>query len=323
MKGVLAAVGLCAVLAQGQVWADTPTDPLTWLGRVASAGQRLNYVGTFVYQSGKHVETSRIAHRVDASGEYERLEVLDGSPREVIRNSAEVRCVLPDQKTVIIDQPGGRRPFPARVPASFSSLAESYRIRKADVHRVAGLEAQAIILEPKDDLRYGHVLWAELQSGLLLKSRMVDERGELIEQFMFSDVRIGGNVSQDLLKPRYVSTDDWRVVNARGSDVPKAETGWALRTPLPGYSLLSVVKRPLGRERGEAVQMVYSDGLASISLFIEPLGSDGAAAALGAQTSGPINIYKRVLGSHLITVLGEVPQRTVQRLGDGMEFVGQ
>lgn len=323
MRRVLAVVGLCAALAQGQAWGETPTDPLAWLGRIASASQRLNYVGTFIYQSGKHVETSRIAHRVDASGEYERLEVLDGSPREVIRNSGEVRCVLPDQKTVIIDQPGGRRAFPARVPASFSNLGESYRIRKADIHRIAGLEAQAIILEPKDDLRYGHALWAELQSGLLLKSRMIDERGEIIEQFMFSDVRIGGNVSQELLKPRYVSTDEWRVVNARGSDVPKADTGWALRTPLPGYTLLSVVKRPLGRERGEAVQMVYSDGLASISLFIEPHGNDGVSAALGAQSSGSINIYKRVVGNHLITVLGEVPLRAVQRLGDGMEFVGQ
>lgn len=323
MRGVLAVVGLCAALAQGYAWADAPTDPLSWLGRIASAGQRLNYVGTFIYQSGKHVETSRIAHRVDASGEYERLEVLDGSPREVIRSSGEVRCVLPDQKTVIIDQPGGRRPFPARVPASFSNLSESYRIRKGDEHRVAGLEAQAIILEPKDDLRYGHTLWAEQQSGLLLKSRMFDERGEMIEQFMFSDVRIGGDVSPDLLKQRYVSTDDWRVVNARGSDVPKAETGWMLRTPLPGYNLLSVVKRPLGRERGEAVQLVYSDGLASVSLFIEPLGNDGAASALGAQTSGAIHIYKRVVGGHLITVLGEVPLRAVQRFGDGMEYVGQ
>lgn len=322
MRRVLAVVGLCAALAQGQAWGETPTDPLAWLGRIASASQRLNYVGTFIYQSGKHVETSRIAHRVDASGEYERLEVLDGSPREVIRNSGEVRCVLPDQKTVIIDQPGGRRAFPARVPASFSNLGESYRIRKADIHRIAGLEAQAIILEPKDDLRYGHAFWAELQSGLLLKSRMLDERGEIIEQFMFSDVRIGGNVSPELLKPRYVSTDEWRVVNARGSDVPKAETGWSLRTPLPGYTLLSVVKRPLGRERGEAVQMVYSDGLASISLFIEPHGNDGVAAALGAQSSGSINIYKRMVGNHLITVLGEVPLRAVQRLGDGMEFVG-
>ncbi|ANQ84799.1 MucB/RseB C-terminal domain-containing protein [Azoarcus olearius] len=323
MKRWFAAAGLCLALLPGAAQAEAPSDPLGWLNRIASAGQRLNYVGTFVYQSGKHFETSRIAHRVDSSGEYERLEVLDGSPREVIRNSGEVRCVLPDQKTVIIDRPGGRRAFPARLPSSFSNLGESYRIRKGEVHRIAGLEAQAILLEPKDDLRYGHALWAEVQSGLLLKSRLLDERGEIIEQFVFNDVRIGGNISPDLLKPRYVSTDDWRVVQARGSDVPRSEAGWALRTPLPGFTLQSVVKRPLGRERGDVVQMVYGDGLASISLFIEPAASDSAAAVLGAQTSGAINIYKRVAGAHLITVLGEVPMRTIQRLGDGMEFVGQ
>ncbi|MDA0236004.1 MAG: siderophore-interacting protein, partial [Proteobacteria bacterium] len=146
-------LGLCALLAQGPASAEHPTDPLSWLGRISTAGQRLNYVGTFVYQSGSHVETSRIAHRVDASGEYERLEVLDGSPREIIRRGAEVRCVLPDERTVIIDEAQGRRAFPARLPASPTGLAENYRVRKGELGRVAGLEAQALVLEPKDELR--------------------------------------------------------------------------------------------------------------------------------------------------------------------------
>ena len=176
MRFFPAVLGLCALLAQGPVHAELPSDPLSWLGRISSAGQRLNYVGTFVYQSGGHVETSRIAHRVDADGEHERLEVLDGSPREIIRRGNEVHCVLPDERTVIIDEAGGRRAFPARLPASLSGLAESYRIRKGEVSRVAGFEAQALVLEPKDDLRYGHTLWAEMQTGLLLKSRMVTRR---------------------------------------------------------------------------------------------------------------------------------------------------
>lgn len=323
MKLVHVALACCLALGAQAGRAEAPSDPVSWLGRIATAGQRLNYVGTFIYQSGKHFETSRIAHRVDANGEYERLEVLEGSPREVIHSSGEVRCVLPDQKTVIIDRPGGRRAFPARVPASYSSLGESYRIRKGEVGRVAGLEAQSIVLEPKDELRYGYVLWAEAESGLLLKSHMLDERGVVIEKFVFSDVRIGGDVAQELLKPRYVNTDDWRVVNARGSESSKAASGWALRTPLPGYTLGSVVKRPLGRERGEAVQMVFTDGLASISLFIEPAAAAGGLVEPPTQSSGAINIYKRMVNGYLITALGEVPMRAVQWLGDGMEYTGQ
>ncbi|AKU12687.1 sigma factor regulatory protein [Azoarcus sp. CIB] len=316
MSAVLA---ICAALMQAPVIAESPNDPLSWLGRMATAGQRLNYSGTFIYQSGKNFETSRIAHMSDANGEHERLEVLDGSPREVIRSNSEVRCVLPDQKTVIVDRPGTRRAFPSRLPVAFGGLAENYRIRKGSVGRVAGLDAQQIILEPKDDLRFGYQLWAELQSGLLLKARTVDDRGEIVEQFTFSDVRIGGEIGSDAFRSRITKSSDWRIVHANGIEVRKEESGWALNAPLAGFSLVSVMRRPLGRDRGEALHMVYSDGLASISVFIEP--NDGARAEPGPFASGAINIYKRVVGPHLVTALGEVPLRSVQRLGDAIEPV--
>ncbi|WP_050416432.1 MucB/RseB C-terminal domain-containing protein [Azoarcus sp. CIB] len=319
MRRMSAVLAICAALMQAPVIAESPNDPLSWLGRMATAGQRLNYSGTFIYQSGKNFETSRIAHMSDANGEHERLEVLDGSPREVIRSNSEVRCVLPDQKTVIVDRPGTRRAFPSRLPVAFGGLAENYRIRKGSVGRVAGLDAQQIILEPKDDLRFGYQLWAELQSGLLLKARTVDDRGEIVEQFTFSDVRIGGEIGSDAFRSRITKSSDWRIVHANGIEVRKEESGWALNAPLAGFSLVSVMRRPLGRDRGEALHMVYSDGLASISVFIEP--NDGARAEPGPFASGAINIYKRVVGPHLVTALGEVPLRSVQRLGDAIEPV--
>jgi len=320
MKGFAAVLGLCALLAQSQVLAEVPGDPLSWLGRIESAGQRLNYSGTFIYQSGKNFETSRIVHVADpAGGERERLEVLDGSPREVIRNNGEVRCVLPDQKMVIVGQPGGQRAFPSRLPASFGGLAENYRIRKGEIGRVAGLEAQLIVLEPKDDLRYGHLLWAELQSGLLLKARTIDQNGEIIEQFTFSDVKIGGEIGSDALKPRYTKHSDWRVVQAHGVEVSREEIGWTLNAPVPGFSLTSVVRRPLGRDRGEGLHLVFSDGLAAISVFVEPAGANGAALGTVPMATGAVNMYKRVVDGHMITALGEVPLDTVRRVGDGIE----
>lgn len=319
MKRLLAALSLCAFLAPSQAMAEAPGDPLSWLGRVASAGQRLNYSGTFIYQSGRNFETSRIVHMVDASGEYERLEVLDGSPREVIRSNGEVRCVLPDQKVVIVDRPGGKRTFPSRLPASFTALAENYRIRKGEIGRVAGLDTQLIVLEPKDDLRYGHMLWAELESGLLLKARMVDESGEIIEQFTFSDVSIGGDIDPEALKPRYHKDGEWKVVDAHGKEVPREETGWVLSAPLPGFALTSIMRRPLGRDRGEALHLLYSDGLASISVFIEPVEVGITPIGLGPLATGAINIYKRSVDGHLVTALGEVPLHAVQRLGEGIE----
>jgi len=323
MKHLVVAVGLCALLVHPHALAEVAGDPLAWLGRIAAAGQRLNYSGTFIYQSGRNFETSRISHVADASGEYERLEVLDGSPREVIRNNSEVRCVLPEQKTVIIDRPGGRRAFPARLPSSFSGLAENYRIRKGEVSRVAGLDTQLIILEPKDDLRYGHMLWAEVQTGLLLKARMVDERGDVIEQFAFSNVKIGDVIEPAALKSRFTKGPEWRVINAHGIEVRREESRWLMNAPLPGFVLQSIVRRPLGRDRGEAVQMVYGDGMASISVFVEPAGSDSARAGIGPLATGAINIYKRRVNGYLITALGEVPLKAVQRVGDGIEPVVQ
>ncbi len=313
----------CALLAPVHTIADErPSDPILWLSKISTAAQRLNYTGTFIYQSGKNLETSRITHMVDAGGEHERLEVLDGSPREVIRSNSEVRCVLPDQKTIIIDRAGGQRAFPARLPTSYAGVSENYRVSMGEVSRVAGLDTQLIVLEPRDSLRYGHMLWADVVSGLLLKARTVDEDGEIIEQFAFSDVRIGGEIDPGALKPSYTEDGDWRVINAHGNEVGMSESGWVLAAPLPGYTLKSIVRRPLGRDRGDILHLVFSDGLAAISVFIEPVEPDRLRNGPGALASGAINIYRRIVADeHLLTALGEVPLLALQRLGDGIEPV--
>lgn len=311
-------VGLALTLPI-QTVAEAKADPVYWLGKISSAGQRLNYTGTFIYQSGGNVETSRIVHKVDANGEHERLEVLDGSPREVIRSNREVKCVLPDQRTIIIDRSGSQRAFPARLPASYAGIAESYRIQLGEVSRVAGMDAQLIILDPRDDLRHGHKLWAEMETGLLLKARMTDQSGAVIEQFTFTDVNIGGEIDAALLKPSYARDGEWRVIDAQGSEVDPADTRWTLAAPVPGYTLKSIVRRPLGRDLGNIVHMVFSDGLAAISVFIEPMDPGHRADGLGDLSTGAINIYKRVVGDYLITALGEVPLHAVRRVGDGIE----
>lgn len=318
MKAFAAALSIALTVAQPAL-AGTAGDPLSWLGRIASASGELNYSGTFIYQSGPIAETSRITHVVEASGEYERLEVLDGSPRQVIRNNDEVWCVFPEKKTVISDRSRSQRSFPARLPTALNRVTESYRVSKGQVSRVAGFDAQLVVLEPRDDLRYGHLLWADVKSGLLLKARMVDESGATIEQFMFSDVRIGESVKADTTRPSFAGDAGWNVVSAHGSSIEVGDSGWRLMRPLPGYVLESVMRRPLGREQRDVLHMVFSDGLASISVFVEPLGQT-AAGATGPVSSGAINIYRREVSGHLLTALGEVPMRALQGLGEAMEM---
>lgn len=310
---------LLAFASSGPALAQTPTDPLSWLGRISNAAHKLNYTGTFTYQSGKHMETSRITHLVDASGEYEKLEALDGSPREVVRNNEEVQCFLPEQKLLIVDQFGARRSFPARLPQSPSALAENYRIRKGEVARVAGMETQQIILEPRDDMRFGHQLWADVNSGLLLRARLLGDKGDSIEQFVFTEVQIGAPFDKEKVRSRFTRSPDWKVVNARGSDVRMEDLGWVFRNSIPGFrQMVSVVRQPR-KDRGEAYHVVFSDGLAAISVFIEPEMSKGHPQS-GLSASGSFNIFRRSVADHRITVLGEVPVQALIRIADGVEL---
>lgn len=295
-------------------------DAMAWMARIYAAGQKLNYSGVIVYQAGQRSETSRIVHLADGGHELEKLETLDGSPREVIRTRDQVRCYLPRQRTLIVDQASGSRGFPARLVASYASLSEHYRIRLGELGRIAGLEAQQVVLEPKDDLRFGYVLWADTRSGLLLKARLQDEAGRMVEQFSFTEVRVGDDIRRDEFVSRFDNEPGWRVINARGTEVDGDGVGWKVRFMVPGFKLVSAVRRTLGEAHGKVVHMIFSDGLAAMSVFIEPMPRE-REATLGASNSGPVNIFSRRVGDHLVTVLGETPARAVEVLADAVVAV--
>lgn len=313
---------LLLALSSG-VGAAQPTpsdDPLEWLSRIMGAPQRLSYSGTFVYQSGGQTETSRITHVVDSSGEREKIEALDGSPREVVRTNDEVKCFLPAEQTVIINRQSSRKLFPARLPVSLAGLLENYRVRMGGMARVAGLDTRIVIIDPKDNLRYGHMFWAERETGLLLKARMVDERNESVEQFHFTQLQIGGNINRDALKPRFAAAaTEWRVSNGRAMDASVREDSWIFSAQVPGFKRSSGVKRQMREHADPMTHYVFSDGLAAISVFIEPLAGKQDAPKSGTYGAGSISVYKRVVGEHVLTLVGEVPARALRTLGDGIE----
>lgn len=291
-----------------------------WLGRIVSAAQRLTYSGTFVYESGGQTETSRITHVVDGSGERERLEVLDGSPREVIRINQEVRCFLPAERMVIVDRHGHKKAFPARLPEAFESLTKHYNIRIGETGRVAGFESQQLLLEPRDSLRYGHVLWADVATGLLLKSRMVNESNEPIEQFYFTQLQIGRVGVREALRTRFsVLSDQWRVHHAKTVDSFIDDGYWNFRKEIPGFRKTAAMKRQLQDGAPAVLHYVFSDGLAAISVFIEPRAGREYSQHRVMYSTGAISVYERLLGDFVIIVVGEVPLRTLELLGDGVD----
>lgn len=301
-----------------------------WLTKIQTAAHRLNYSGTFVYQQGDQVRTSRITHIQDGKNEIEKLEVLDGKPREYIRSNEEIVYYLPEAKTLLIEKRVTQDVFPAILGASPSELANYYHIRKAEVGRVAGFECQAVALEPKDNLRYGYKLWAEKSTGLLLRAQTFADQNELVEQIAFTHVAIG-NVDRDQVKPSYPNTRGWRVENAVMNHVNL--TNWIVKSVPAGFKRIRELKRLVSdaassesadgaragnqpRQR-EVSQIVFSDGLAAISVFIEP---GTLSRTEGSMQQGAMNIIGKRHGDFWLTIVGEVPLAAIKQVANSIEF---
>lgn len=333
MSGVRISFGICAWLIAiasmvgAAHAADTKPsgDAFAWLKKIAGASRQLNYSGTIVYQHRNQIETSRVVHFVNAAGgEFEKLEALDGPPREVIRSNDQVICYLPNAKLVLIEERNrSTRNFPALLPESLDGISESYQIRKEGVDRVAGYDCQWITLAPRDNLRYGRRFCAELASALPLRAQTLNEKGEPVESFAFTQLTIGGVFSRDRVKSKYSEksrTQNWRVDrSAFGmAAATPADTGWSLTNALPGFRKVMETRRLMGGRSGAVSQIVFSDGLAAISIFIEPMPAAQTTQSLSHQ--GAVNIYTRPYGSHAVTVLGEVPAATVMQIANSLEL---
>ena len=310
---ILQVFGAVLALATSVAQAQSP-ETLSWLKKINEATQRLSYSGTFVYTNDGRSETSRITRYVDATGDIEKLEVLDGVPREIVRTKDTVRCYLPDSRVVKVDR-RAERGFPALVPEKITALARHYDISLGETRRIAGLECQAVVLTPKDNLRYGYKLYADVNSGMLMRAVTLDPAGQSVEQFTFTQLAIG-NVTRDMVRPRH-AVRAWRVEDAEAA--PTRLTGWGLASELPGFHKITELKRRLGESRPVG-QMVYSDGLAAVSVFIEPLEGRREAVRTGLASMGAIHIYTREVANHMVTVVGEAPAVSVQRIADAVEF---
>ncbi|MES2832243.1 MAG: MucB/RseB C-terminal domain-containing protein [Pseudomonadota bacterium] len=309
------------------------SDAQAWLGKIRSAAQILNYSGTFIFQQENRIRTSRVTHLYDGKTEREKFEILDGKPRETIRNNQEIVSYVPEIKMLLVERRATQDVFPAIVPASPASLSAHYRVRTGETGRVAGFESQAIILEPKDHLRYGYKLWAELSSGLLLKAQTLNERNEVVEQIAFTQVAIG-EIDPVKIQPSYTDVKSWRIERVAPSTV--ALTGWEVKAVPPGFKKIREMKRVVadtttlaGNRAGdvtdrvaprEVVQIVYSDGLAAISVFVEPISKNRTE---GAIRQGALNMLGKRQGDFWLTIVGEVPAAAIKQVASSIEFIAR
>ena len=313
-------VGSCVVAAAALLLARSAfaQEAAEWLQRAAQAARSLNYSGTLVYRHGNgREETTRVLHLVDSSGEHEKLINLDGEAREVVRNNDQIRCYYPDAKVIRLESRASRNAFPALLPQQRSTLAQYYNFNKAETERIAGLETQAYIFQPKDGLRYAHKLWADVATGLLVKAQLLNERGFPLEQFQFSDIQIGAKIEREMVRPTYTPPPpDWQMREAMPGDVTPQDTGWQVKDLPPGFTKLVEGYRTLPGKQKRVAHLVFSDGLVAVSVFVEDMPE--APQPIGLSQQKGVNVYSCQLSDHLVTVLGETPSATVRQIADSV-----
>jgi sigma-E factor negative regulatory protein RseB len=310
MRWVFISAALFSAGVQSAAAGVTGEDVQTWLQRMSRAVHSLNYEGTFVYLHDNHLEAIQVTHRVDESGERERLISLNGAAREVVRDNASVTCVAPDTRSVSV----GRRMaqgFRAIFSMDVAHLSDYYGFRFLGDNRVAGRAARVVAIIPRDGFRYGYRIYLDKSDFLPLKSDMLNEQGEMISQVMFTALEIGSQAA-GVDEPSLEGKEDYRWVNQRPmySTHDGQRVGWEFSGLPAGFQIGLYAHSSVDSRQPDIDHIVLSDGLASVSVYVEPVGKEPGLR--GVTRMGAISAYGRELDGFQVTVVGEVPTAMVE-----------
>lgn len=312
--------------AAGPSSPDSRGEIKTLLTRIHEAASKQNFQGTFVVSGGGAVSSARIAHYGEGSNQYERIESLDGQTRYVYRHNDVVHTLWPDSRVALVEQAQAMTSFPALLQGGIEGLAEFYDVNPQGSERVAGREAQVLLVQPRDAQRFGYRLWSDKASGLLLRADVLGERGEVIETSAFSEVTIG-------VKPQFESVtgpmrklDGYRVIRPALSGTKMDAEGWKMRQLVPGFREVTCVKRPMESPTSNVqeaasepvLQTIYSDGLTYVSVFIEPFNPQRHQRAMRTAVGATQTLMRRQ-GEWWITLVGDVPPATLLAFANGLE----
>lgn len=280
-----------------------------WLGRLHSASRERAYTGTFVVTNGTRMAASKIWHVCDGTEQLERIETLTGSARVTLRRNDEVMTFVSDQRLVLKERREALRPFPDLLRTPDQRIETFYTARPVGSERVAGFEAFVVDFIPRDQLRHAYRIWSEKKTGLMVKMQTRSQDGRVLEQVAFTELQFDARVSMDELLRQMSSTAGYTVVQSRMQHTSANTLGWTLNATVPGFQSMSAYTRT-ERSGNPSFQWVFSDGLASVSLFLETFDpsrhTNEKIAADGATHS-----ISRKMGNYWVTALGEVPVETL------------
>ncbi len=284
------------------------------INQMSAAGRELNYVGIFIYRRGNHMDTMRLIHKSNGEGEVERLVSLSGHAREVIRDKNGVTCTFSDNQSVIIEKARPRKYLSGQILESIEKIVPYYNFIVVAEDRVAGRDTWVVNVMPKDHYRYGYQLWIDKASRLLLKSELKTLTGNTIEQVMYTQINITDSIADELLEPELVGDNFSRSeYSYDNTNTGVTDSKWSVKWLPEGFSMSEHETQTISSNKMPMDHMIYSDGLAMVSVFIEKLEAKSGTEP-GLSRMGGVNAFATIANGYQVTVVGEVPQATVQQM---------
>jgi len=312
------AIGLPLVVASMFVAAPAlcaSTDPGDWLNRMGAAVQSASYEGTVIRLQNGKAEALKVVRTVEDGVIREKVIAQEGNGLEIIRNGNEVHCILPDRKSVLIEEWNDQSTLFSTLPSSEVRFGNEYDVSIVREDRVAGRQTVLLAIRPHDGFRYGHRIWLDTETGFPLQTQLIDGDGAAIEQVKFADIRLNEEIHASALAPTY-STENFRWFNQPSRHASgDVDSNWASSDLPPGFRAVSAHEEEMPGREGSVTHLLFSDGLASVSVFIaEARESD----AQGSSNVGASNSFSVVIGDHHVTAVGEVPTLTVEHIAASM-----
>ena len=304
----------CSFFVVAPVFAAS-TEPGDWLNRMGAAVQSTSYEGTVVRIRDGEAEALKVVRTVSDGVVREKLVSQEGNGLEIIRNGKEVHCILPDRKSVLVEEWNDQSTLFSTLPSSEIRFGSEYDVSIVREDRVAGRQTVLLAIRPHDGYRYGYRIWLDIETGFPLQTQLIGDDGSAIEQVKFADVSLNKEIHASALAPSY-SIENYRWFNQPARHVTRAvETDWACENIPRGFRAVSTHEEQLPGSEKFVTHILYSDGLANVSVFIAQL-EEGSSQ--GASSVGGSNSYSATVGDYHVTAVGEVPAMTVEQFATTM-----
>jgi sigma-E factor negative regulatory protein RseB len=292
--------------------AETPVD---WLERMSAAVQKASYAGTVIRTKGGDAEALKVVRSIVDGVVSEKLTVQEGNGLEIIRSGDEVHCILPDQKSVLVETWNNQSTLFSNLPSGEVRFGHEYDLSLVREERVAGRKAVLLAIRPHDEFRFGHRLWLDRKTGFPLRTELLDSDGSLLEQVKFADINLESSIPPEALLPS-VSLDSFTYHSTTAKQLEVGiETEWVCNDLPAGFRTLSTKSEKMSGSEFPVTHILYSDGLATVSVFIAKVQSRKTARR---SNVGGSNAYSVQRDEYQITAVGEVPALTAKRIATSM-----